>query len=150
MRSAAAREVLPVRIAAVAFVALALVFGLGAFKLGFRADGVPGPGLLPLLASLALLPIGIRLLVAPRVVGEPSALGIAPLVLLLLFAVQALLMPRLGFVLPTVALLVVWARAFHRRSLVASVVLAVLLTAAAALLFNGLLAVRMPLWPGSP
>ena len=143
------RRLSPVRVAAIAFIALALVFGLGAFKLGFRAEGVPGPGLLPLLASVALLPIGVRLLVAPAIVGEVSPFAAAPLRLLALLAVHGLALPHLGFVAPTLVLLVVWARGFHQRSYPVAVVLAVAVTTGAALLFNVLLGIRMPLWPGA-
>jgi hypothetical protein len=142
------RQVSPVRVAAVAFIALAIVFGLGAFTLGFRAEGMPGPGLLPVLASVLLLPVGVRLLLTPGMVGESTPFGAGALLVLGLLALHALALPHLGFVVPTLALLVVWARCFHRRRLVPSVVLAVLITAAAALLFTGGLGVRMPLWPG--
>jgi hypothetical protein len=143
------RQISPVRVAGAVFVALALAFGLGAFTLGFRAEGVPGPGLLPLLASAVLLPIGVRLLVTPGVVGETSPFAAAPLSLLAVLAVHALLLPRLGFVAPTLVVLVVWARVFHGRSLVAALALAVLLTSGVVVLFNALLGIRMPLWPGS-
>lgn len=140
----------PVRVAAGFLVLLALVFGGGAFALGFRAEGMPGPGLLPLLASLALLPLGLRLLAAPGRLGEVSPFRARPLALLTVLAAYALVLPRAGFVVPTVALLVVWARIFHGRPLPSALLLAGLLTAGAVLVFGVLLGVRLPLGPGSP
>lgn len=138
----------PVRAAAGLLVVLALVFGAGAFSLGFRAEGVPGPGLLPLLASLALLPLGLRLLLAPGRLGEASPFRARPLALLAALAAYALALPRAGFVVPTVVLLVLWARGFHGRPLGHALLLAVSLTAGAVLVFGVLLGVRLPLWPG--
>lgn len=138
----------PVRVAATFFIALALAFGVGSFKLGFRAEGAPGPGLLPLLASLVLLPMGVRLLLAPGGVGEASPVRAAPLLLLGLLSVHALVLPHAGFVVPTVVLLFVWTTAFHQRRITSAALLSGLLTAGSALLFNTFLGVRMPLWPG--
>jgi hypothetical protein len=140
----------PVRLAGAGFVLLALTFGLGAFTLGFRAEGVPGPGLLPLVTSALLLPVGLRLLLRPAVVGASEPFRRAPLLALALLAVYAAVLPHAGFVVPSLLFLTVWAMAFHGRPLASAAVMSVALTAASALLFRGLLGVLIPLWPGRP
>jgi len=131
-------------------VLLALTFGLGAFKLGFTTEGVPGPGLLPLLTSALLLPIGIWLVIRPGAVGASEPFHRAPILALALLAVYAVVLPRAGFVVPTLAFLTVWAMAFHGRSLRSAAAMSVGLTVASVLLFRGLLGVLIPLWPGTP
>lgn len=140
----------PVRLSAAGFVLLALVFGLGSFKLGFRAEGVPGPGLLPLLTSVLLLPLGVRLFLRPSAVGRVEAPGRAPLLALVLLAAYAVVLPRAGFVLPTLVFLQIWAMAFHGRSFAPALAMSAGLVAGSALLFRALLGVLMPLWPWSP
>ena len=139
----------PVRLSAAALAALALAFGAGAFRLGFVAEGVPGPGLLPLATSVLLLPLAVRLLMRPDVLGPGEPLVRTPLLALAALGVYAFTLPRAGLVLPTVALLAVWARWFHGRSIGESVALSVGLTAGAVLLCRYALGVLVPLWPGS-
>jgi hypothetical protein len=129
--------------------ALALAFGAGAFRLGFVAEGVPGPGLLPLATSALLLPLALRLLHRPHTLGGSAPLARTPLLALALLALYALALPRAGFVLPTLVLLAVWVRAFHGRSLAASAALSAAVTAGAVALFRAALGVLVPLWPGS-
>lgn len=139
----------PVRLSAAFFVLLALAFGVGAFKLGFRAEGIPGPGLLPLITSVLLLPLGLGLLISPAPVGEARPFRRPPLLALVLLAVYALLLPRAGFVLPSLAFLTIWAMAFHARPFVGAVLMSAGLTAGTAVLFRVLLGVLLPLWPWS-
>lgn len=136
-----------VRIAAAALGLLALVFGVGSFALGFRQEGVPGPGVLPLLTSALLLPIALRLLVRPALLAGAEPLRATPGVALVLLAAYGATLPHAGFALPTLALLAVWAVAFHRRPLVHALGLATLLTAGTVVLFRLLLGVPLPLWP---
>ena len=132
---------------AAGFVLLALTFGFGSFQLGFRHEGVPGPGLLPLLTSVILLPVGVRLLLRPSLLPGAGPVRAAPLLALALLAVYGAALPYGGFVAPTFVVLVVWVVAFHRRPLMHAIVLALLLSAGAAALFRPLLGVPMPLWP---
>ncbi len=138
-----------VPVAAVFCALLALVFGLGAFKLGFWQEGVPGPGLLPFITSVALLPIALRLLFWPRTVPDAGPLRPMPLVALVVLAVYGVLVARLGFIGPSLVLLAVWRRAFHGGSWLAAAVTSVALVIGAVLLFRTLLGVPLPLWPGS-
>ena len=46
----------PTHVGALMLGALVLVFGVGAFKLGFWMDEMPGPGLLPMAAAVLLVP----------------------------------------------------------------------------------------------
>ena len=144
------RSVGALPVAAACFVILALVFGLGAFTLGFRKEGVPGPGVLPFVTSVALLPIGLRLLLAPRTRPAPRPLELRPLVALAVLALYAAVLPRLGFVAPTVAFVTLWCRAFHATSLGRALAIALLLVAGAVLSFRVLLAVPLPLWAVGP
>jgi hypothetical protein len=137
----------PARLSAATLAALAVAFGGGAFELGLTAEGLPGPGLLPLITSVLLLPLALRLLVAPDTLGPAQALRRTPLAALAVLAVYALALPRAGFVLPTLVLLGVWTRVFHGRSLGSSVGVSVALTAGAVLLFRVALGVLVPLWP---
>jgi uncharacterized protein (DUF983 family) len=68
-------------------------------------------------------------------------------VALAVLAVYGAVLPYGGFVGPTVVFLIVWVVAFHQRPLWQAVVLAVLLTATAVVLFQALLGVPMPLRP---
>lgn len=136
-----------VRIAAAGLLLLALLFGAGSFQLGFRQEGVPGPGLLPALTSVLLLPIAGRLLLRPSILPGAEPLRAAPLLALAVLAVYGAVLPYGGFVAPTVVFLVLWVVAFHRRPLRRAVVLAVLLSAGAVALFHLLLGVPIPLWP---
>ena len=136
-----------VRIAAAGLVLLALLFGVGSFQLGFRQEGVPGPGLLPALTSVLLLPIAGRLLLRPSLLPGAEPLRPTPLRALAVLAVYGAVLPYGGFVVPTIVFLVLWVVAFHRRPLPQAVVLAVLLSAGAVALFHLLLGVPMPLWP---
>jgi hypothetical protein len=136
-----------VRVAAAGLVLLALIFGVGSFQLGFRHEGVPGPGLLPLLTSVLLLPIAGRLLLRPSLLPSAAPLRAAPLLALAVLGVYGAALPYGGFAVPTFVLLVFWVVAFHRRPLRHAVVLAVLLSAGAVALFHLLLGVPMPLWP---
>ena len=136
-----------VRVSAAGLVLLALTFGLGSFALGFRHEGVPGPGLLPLLTSALLLPVGVRLLLRPALLPGAAPVRATPLLALALLAVYGAALPWGGFVAPTGVFLAVWVVAFHRRPLAHAIVLALCLSAGAALLFRVLLGVPMPLWP---
>jgi putative tricarboxylic transport membrane protein len=138
-----------VPVAAVFCALLALVFGLGAFRLGFWQEGVPGPGLLPFITSLALLPIALRLLLRPRSVPEAGPLRAMPLLALAVLAVYGAVVARLGFVGPSLVLLAVWRRAFHGGSWRVAAVTSLALVIGAVLLFRTLLGVPLPLWPGS-
>ena len=88
---------------AAGFVLLALTFGFGSFQLGFRHEGVPGPGLLPLLTSVILLPVGVRLLLRPSLLPGAGPVRAAPLLalaLLLSAGAAALFRPLLGVPMP--------------------------------------------------
>lgn len=137
----------PVRVAAAGCIGLALVFGLGSLALGFWAEGVPGPGLLPALSSALLLPLGARLWRQPSQVGSGTPFSRVSLAALVVVVGYALALPFLGIVVPTSGFLVVWARAFYRVPWRRALVLAGGLTALAVGLFEGALGIPLPLWP---
>ena len=126
--------------------ALALVFGIGAFKIGFWMDEMPGPGLLPMAAAALLVPVIIVMLREPAP-AEETPFTATPLLALAVMGVFGLLLPYAGVVLAVSALLIVWVRFFHRQSWLRAVTCSVCLTAAAVFIFGVLLAVPMQLRP---
>lgn len=137
----------PLRLSALGMIILAVAFGLGSFKLGFWEHGIPGSGLLPAIASAALLLVGGLLLV--QSLRQPAGAGfrIEPVAALLLLAVYVASLPYAGFVLPNLLLLFVWVRFFQHRSLLAAALVSILVTGCGLLLFNVLLDAPIQAWP---
>lgn len=142
-------RVAPTHVAALLLAALVLVFGTGAFKLGFWMDEMPGPGLLPMAAVALLVPVIVVMLREPAP-AEETPFTLMPLVALAVMAVFGLLLSRLGVVLAVIALLIVWVRFFHQQSWVRAVTCSVCLTGGAVGIFAVLLEVRMQLLPAWP
>ena len=128
--------------------ALALVFGVGAFRLGFWGDDGPGPGLMPLGVSILLLPLLIVALREPDPDGE-SSFKSQPLLALLIMGIYAFTLPRVGFVPATVVLLAAWIRGFYSQSWLRTAVCSVGLTAVGFFIFHTLLKVPMQLFPAA-
>ena len=138
----------PTRIAALLLTTLALVFGVGGFRLGLWSDNTPGPGLLPLAAALLLLPL-VGLMLRERGPGE-EPFKAAPVSAILLTCIYAAVLPRAGFLLPTFVLVLAWVRIFHEQQWVRASLLSMCLTAAGVGLFGAVLKVPMPLLPSWP
>ncbi|MBB5055191.1 hypothetical protein HNQ36_005202 [Afipia massiliensis] len=126
--------------------ALALIFGVGAFRLGFWGDDGPGPGLLPLVVSLLLVPMLVLVLREPLPSDETS-LGAGPLSAIVLVLIYAAILPRAGFVLSTLVMLFAWIRLFYRQSWLRSAGCSASLTILGLVIFNVLLKVPMQLFP---
>jgi hypothetical protein len=139
-------RIAPTYVAAAMLAALAILFGVGAFKLGFWVDDTPGPGLLPLVISLLLLPLLFVAMREPIPRGETPFRG-SPLVAIALTGVYAIALPHAGFVFASVLLLVVWIRLFYGQDWIAAIVCSIALTAVGVVIFNVLLKVPMPLFP---
>jgi putative tricarboxylic transport membrane protein len=137
---------LPTRVAVVLLSTLAVVFAVGAYRLGFWNDEMPGPGLLPFAAAALLLPL--LAVVWRECVPEEEPFRGSPLAATALTCAYAAVLPYAGFLLPTVILVVTWVRMFHRQGWGRAVLLGTGLTALATILFAVLLKVPMPLWPG--
>lgn len=139
---------LPTRVAAVLLAALALVFGIGGWRLGLWVDGSPGPGLLPFAVAVLMGPM-IALLLREGSAGD-QPFERTPFLAIGLTCAYAVLLPRAGFVLATVLLVTLWVRFLHGQGWVRAALLAAGLTGAGVGLFAGLLKVSMPLLPAWP
>jgi putative tricarboxylic transport membrane protein len=139
------RLLLPTSIATLLLAAVAVIFVVGATRLGFWTDDGPGPGLLPFAAGVLLLPL---LLVALRErVLDETPFRAAPLGAICLTCLYAAALPYLGFAPATVLLIIAWVRLFHGQGWVRAIALSIGLTAASIFLFETLLKVPMPLLP---
>ncbi|MEU6036982.1 tripartite tricarboxylate transporter TctB family protein [Actinomadura sp. NPDC047616] len=128
-----------------------LVFGLVmavlSWRLGVGDLADPGPGLWPLIVSVALVVLAAALVLRSRPTGaEERFTGDAALVAAgaASLAGYALLFERVGFEIPTVALLVLWLRVLGRESWRITVAVSLATTAAAYLLFITALGVSLP------
>jgi len=140
------RLLYPTPIAILLLAGVAIGFAVGARQLGFWTEDGPGPGLLPFVVALLLLPL---LVVALRErVPEEEPFRAMPLAGIVLTCAYAAMLPYLGFLLPTLLLIIAWVRLFHRESWLRCTLLGVGLTAAGTVLFDVLLKVPMPLLPG--
>jgi len=138
----------PTRIAALLLTVLALVFGVGGLRLGIWSDNTPGAGLLPLAAALLLLPL-TGLMLREGSVGE-DRFKASPVAAIALSCAYAAVLPRTGFVVPTVVLVLLWVRIFHEQGWLRAALLSACLTAAGVGLFGLALKVPMPLFPAWP
>lgn len=140
----------PGRLAAGILGLLALAFAGASWKLGYWAQGMPGPGLLPLATSVLLLPAAVLLLRAPPTEDEVPTLSVRSLAGLALCTACALAMPALGMVIPSVVLATLWMRLWGGRSWIGAALYAAAIVGALVLLFVVALSVPVPLWPSIP
>ena len=139
------RLLLPTPVATLLLAAVAVVFVVGARRLGFWTEDGPGPGLLPFAAGCLLLPL--LLLALRERVPDETPFRAAPLGAICLTCLYAAALPYLGFAIATVLLIVTWVRLFHGQGWLRAVMLGIGLTAASTVLFAMLLKVPMPLLP---
>lgn len=135
----------PARIAVILLGVTAIGFAVGSWRIGFWDETGPGPGLLPFITAAIMLPLLFVVWREPAPDDEPFRFN--PLAAVILTAIYALVLPHLGFILPTVLLIVIWVRLFHRQPIWRAFLLSFLLVVAGTLLFVGLLKVPMPLLP---
>ncbi|MFG2007425.1 tripartite tricarboxylate transporter TctB family protein [Spirillospora sp. NPDC048911] len=127
---------------AIGVIAAVLSSGLG---VGTLAD--PGPGLWPLVVSVAMVVIAAVQVLRSRPTGdEEKFTGEACIVAVAVVSLIgfALLFERVGFEVPTVALLVLWLKGLGRESWRITIVLSLAATAAIYLLFITALGVSLP------
>jgi hypothetical protein len=141
------RWLLPVRLSALALLAISLAFGVGSLRLGLWANGIPGSGLTSFIGSLLLLPISIGLLRAEPGGADREPLQWTPLFGAVAFAVYVAAWQVIGFLAATFLLLLVWVKGLHRQSWLAAAVTSVAVCAAIGFLFVRLLNVPLRLWP---
>lgn len=135
----------PTPFMAIVIAIMAVLFASGGYTLGLWQDEMPGAGLLPFVTALLLLPLILRIFFERP--ADETAFNGRPLGAVLLLACYAATLPVLGFVIPTIAMIVIWVRALDGKPPLITVVVAVLLTLAGAFLFVTLLHVPMPLFP---
>ena len=135
------------RVAAGALGALAVVFCVASWKLGYWIKGAPGPGLLPLGTSLLLAACAAFLVRAPAVDDEDPGFGGAPLAAFALLCAYGVSLPWGGVVLPSVVFGTLWMRLLHKRPVLASIAISAVMSGAGAVLFKVALKIPLPLWP---
>lgn len=105
----------------------------------------PGPGLWPTVVSVLLVATGVVVIVRAKNDTEAFTKGAAVVVIgAVSLAVAAFLFELVGFEIPTVLLLVLWLTVFGRESWRISVIVSVLATAAAYVVFIVGLGVPLP------
>lgn len=137
----------PIHVAVGLIAAAAVAFGVASWRLGFWTDDGPGPGLLPFVTVCLLLPI--LFLILREKFDDGERFHAHPLLAIVFLCVYAAALPYLGFIIPTVALIVAWTFIFERQNLVKGFLLSALLVAFGWFVFVYLLRVPMPLLPGS-
>lgn len=140
-------RIVPTYLAVAMLGVLALVFGVGAFRLGFWGEDGPGAGLLPLAVSCMLVLMLLLTLREPLPADE-TGFTREPVAAIALGLVYAGVLPYAGFILSTVAMLFIWVRLFYRQGRVRSLVCSAGLTLLGLVIFNVLLKVPMQLLPG--
>jgi hypothetical protein len=140
----------PGRAATVVLVLLAVVFGGASWKLGYWVHEGPGPGLLPLVAAVALLISASVLLSGRPLPEEDRAFSPAALAGLALLAAYGAALPWAGLVLPSFLFATLWMKLLNQRRLWVSLLASAAIVAGGTLLFKALLGVPVPLWPEMP
>jgi len=130
-------------------VVCALAAGLAAWaatRLGLGPLRDPGPGLWPLIAAVVMLAAAVSLVVRPDVEVQERFTHETLLVFAALgsLIVYAFVFERVGFELPTVALLVLWLRVLARESWRITIAVSVGAVVAVALVFVVALDVNLP------
>lgn len=129
---------------------VALVVGLGgavlAYGYGLGTLQRPGPGLWPFLVSVVITVLALALLLVGRGLGDAEKFtrsSLLPAAGLVTFVGLGLLMPVIGFEIPSLVLCAIWLRFLGGESWRSTIVTSVLTVAAFYLLFlHGL---RIPL-----
>lgn len=136
----------PVTVAALLIAAAAVAFGIASWKLGFWNDDGPGPGLLPFAAAILLAPV--LLLILREQFDESERFHRAPLAAIIALCAYAFALPYLGFLIPTVVLIVAWVRWLEQQTLLRGLIISVFLVVFGWIIFVYLLKVPMKMLPG--
>lgn len=139
-------KIVPSYVAGLLLGALGLVFCIGAFRLGFWVDDSPGPGLLPLVVGVLMIPMIVVAMREP-IPEDETSFKVQPLVAIALILAYALILPRIGFVPATLLMLILWIRGFYRQSWLRAAVCSVSLTVLGLFIFSYLLKVPMQMFP---
>ncbi|MBK1786765.1 tripartite tricarboxylate transporter TctB family protein [Prauserella cavernicola] len=127
------------------------VVGAGAallsWQLGIGDLADPGPGMWPLIVSVAMAVIAVVLVVRSAPTGEEERFGRESLVVaagVVSLLGYVFLFERVGFEIPTVALLVLWLKLLGRESWLMTAIVSLSATTAIYLLFITGLGVSLP------
>ncbi|MFF5989005.1 tripartite tricarboxylate transporter TctB family protein [Prauserella flavalba] len=134
-------------IAAAVLCALGVGAAILSWQLGIGDLADPGPGLWPLVVSVAMAVIAAVLVVRSAPTGEEERFGRESLIVVIgvvSLLGYVLLFEQVGFEIPTVALLVLWLKLLGRESWRMTVIVSVVATAAIYLLFITGLEVSLP------
>lgn len=133
-------------VAALVVVALGATAGFLAYGYGLGSLRRPGPGLWPLVVSALIVVLGVVLLVAGRTLDDAEKFTRSSLLVLAggaTFLGLGVLLPTIGFEIPSVLLGIVWLRFLGGESWRSTVVVSLATTAAFYVLF--LYALKIPL-----
>jgi hypothetical protein len=134
-------------VVAVATVALGVAALIGSLALGVGSPEKPGPGMWPLLISLALVVLGLGLLPAVRTTTDaerftrPSLLVLVGLASMVVFVA---LISVIGFEIPTALLAFVWLRFLGKETWRSSIVTSIGIVVAFYLVFVAALSIPIP------
>jgi putative tricarboxylic transport membrane protein len=133
-------------VAALVVVVLGAAAGFLAYGYGLGSLRRPGPGLWPLVVSALIVVLGVVLLVAGRTLDDAEKFTRSSLLVLAggaTFLGLGVLLPTIGFEIPSVLLGIVWLRFLGGESWRSTVVVSLATTAAFYVLF--LYALKIPL-----
>jgi putative tricarboxylic transport membrane protein len=127
--------------------AIGVVAAILSWRLGVGDLADPGPGLWPLVVSVAMVVIAAVLVVRSRPTGGEERFGRGAVIVVVAAGSligYALLFERVGFEIPTVALLVLWLKVLGRESWRMTVAVSLGVSVALYLLFITGLGVSLP------
>jgi putative tricarboxylic transport membrane protein len=137
------------------WIALGLLFSAGAFRYGLFEEGVPGPGLLPLIAGIILISLGVGVLI-PALKKEakpkPAEKGFFPekdsfkklLLAVVALGVYGMALEYMGFLIMTFLFMIFLLRFIEPQKWTVVLTTSLLTAASSYLLFQLLLKVQLP------
>ncbi|MEU6642313.1 tripartite tricarboxylate transporter TctB family protein [Saccharomonospora sp. NPDC046836] len=134
-------------IAAAVPLAVGAIAAVLSWQLGIGDLADPGPGLWPLIVSVAMVVVSAVLIVQSAPTGEEERFGRESLVVgvgVLSLLGYAFLFELVGFEIPTVALLVLWLKVLGRESWRVTIAVSLVASTAIYLLFIAGLGVSLP------
>ena len=138
----------PSKLVAIVLTVFSSGFALASWQLGLWTNGAPGVGLTPMLACAALFVVSLMLLLGDNEEAEQEAsLEWTPMIMGFGFCLLAYGMNTIGFVVPALIFLLIWARFLYCRSWLVSVSAAIGITAVLAILFVKIFGVPLKLFP---
>jgi putative tricarboxylic transport membrane protein len=137
------------------WIGVGLFFCAGAFRYGLFDEGVPGPGLLPLIAGIVLISLGTGVLVPSlkkEATSKPVGKGFFPekdsfkklLMAVIALGAYGMTLEYLGFVITTFLFMIFLLRFIEPQRWTVVLLTSLLTAASSYLLFQFLLKVQLP------